>query len=1123
MAMNFRTCPIITILAAWIPAIFASAHHGDDTALMLHAANISSPGGNYHLYYVVAEREVTIQEGDVLEYDIFLHGGNPSLKGGLDILCTDGTSLRDSGAVDAGGVRAHGDSLLEKARGAWQRRTISLAPLAGKTTNRIDVQFEGDERGDYVQFIDNIKITRSGPPPLIIYDNGQPPAARIDWRNGYSERAFCAPVDRERVTPGPALDAFVKNRMAKEELFRARESLRAEVELAKKFAKAGSREDLAPEFDKAISEAPDPDAFAGTAAEYNDILHQQRRHLEHAHPLMQQFSGRLVGHAHIDLQWLWEWPEGLDFSRSTFEQAAKFMEEFKDFTFTQSSAGLYEKIEEQYPALFETIQRRVREGRWEIAGGRWCEGDTNMISGESHARHMLYGQNYFKKAFGRISTVGWEPDTFGHTLQLPQILRLGGVDSYYFCRAGRNLPLFWWESPDGSRILAFDEPATGSWYNSDITDSNVQELLDFYGKTGLKDLIWVYGVGNHGGGPTREQVEKAVAWKDRQGRPAIKFSTAREFFDLCRSKDLEKLPVVKDELNPIFRGCYTTHSDIKRLNREAEAALVTAEALAFMASRSGYPYPSADLARHWKTVCWNHHHDTLPGSGIHESYELSHVQLNHVIEHAGWIQRSAARHIAHRVDDSGPGKGIIVLNPLGWSRDVEVAVGVSWNMSGAVTITGADGATWNGWIDGDTAGGQQTLLFTARAVPGFGFSTYRVTAGPESAAPASSAIAGTDGDVYILENTYIRATFSKETAHLTSLLDKTTNPNRQLLTGGRAGNRIEAHMERPHGMSAWEIGAIGSIETPGNAVRSRSYLKDQAGCIEFEFKYRASDLKLDITLSPGSRQINFVLHTRWNETGGSNKPAPMLRVAFPLGERAPGKPASGPGFESRYSVPFADIARRPDGLDVPALTWAWVRNESGSGAALLNTTKHAYSTTEDGELRLTLLRSSYEPDPAPDLGPHTIAYALTPVQPASAPAEITKLAFEWNHPAVALPVLHNTINSFAGDRSVAVLPPRWSFCNFDGLPHAVPTALKRAESGGSAVVRFYQDSPEVASGHVIVDGDIKESIPVNFLEERMGDSLQKVTPRPGRDPSQKRTQFPLTLRPFEIKTLLMIE
>lgn len=1109
-------------LALALAALVASPSGHDDTCLLLVARNLSKDGANFHLYHQISAQAVEVRKGDRLRYEIFLPPSEVPPKGGIDVLFTNDTNVRDTGALDSAGLPAHGDTLLNAAVGKWLAREIDLSAHAGKTTKTFVVQFEGDETGDHVQLLDAVEILRADGTKVVIYADGPAPSPKVSWRNGYSERVLCVPVPRASVKAGPELDRLLADKRAKEDLFHARAELAQEVTLVERFAKAEKADDVAAEARRAL-DVPSPDEFQGTSEEYLERLHQARHHLQHAHPLMRRYSGHLVGHAHIDLQWLWEWPEGLDFTRSTFEQACKFMDEFPEFTFSQSSAGLYEKIEEQYPELFARIVARAKEGRWEIVGGRWCEGDTNLISAESHARHLLHGQRYFQSRFGRACTVGWEPDTFGHTRQLPQILKLGGIDSYYFCRAGQGKPLFWWQGPDGSRVLAFDEPASGSWYNSDVGDSQVEELLAFYEKTGLKDLMWVYGVGNHGGGPTREQIEKALSWRDKAGRPEVKFGTAQKFFELCRAKDLTGLPVVDAELNPVFMGCYTTHGDVKRLNRDAEAALETAETVAWMASQSGYPYPAADLARAWKDVLWNHHHDTLPGSGIHESYELTHLQLGHAVETARWIARSAVRHLAHRVADEGKGLGLLVVNPLGWTRSATVRAAFQVPEGRVPVVYDAAGSVVPSQLAGPPT--DSTLTFVASDLPPFGWSSFRVSHEAPNAAPAparEAASVETAENGWILKSSRLRVTVDRKSGEVTSVLDGASAPPwREVLTQGRPGNRIEAHLEKPHGMSAWSIGPIAEVAPVNEAVAVAVLASGPAEArVAVERKFRGSTIRQQIVLAAGSARVDFETEIDWKERGAADGAAPMLRVAFPLGEPAEPRGADGakaeepPPFEARYAVPFGDVTRKADGVEGAALTWGWILGAEG-GAALLNDAKHGYSATADGVLRLTLVRASVEPDPAPDQYVQRVTFSLAPLGPGAPPAAATRLGFDLNRPAIAQRVLHNTINVFAGDRKGIVLPASAALVRLDGSDALVATALKRAEDGDDAILRFYNAGAAAARDARLTASFATRAEPVDFLERPLaeaGFTLEADRSAPG-------AGFRLAVGPYRIATV----
>jgi alpha-mannosidase len=266
------------------------------------------------------------------------------------------------------------------------------------------------------------------------------------------------------------------------------------------------------------------------------------------------FTIHYVGHAHIDMNWAWDWPETVDTAYKTFTTVNKLMDEFPDFKFSQSQTSVYSAMEKYNPETFEMIKERVKKGRWEVTANSWVEGDKNLASGEALVRHILYTKRYFKERFGfsyDAIKIDWEPDTFGHHWMHPQILSKAGITRYYFCRAGKGLRIFWWEAPDGSRVLAWDDSKL--WYLGPVKPEDVVEAVELYEKTGTKDYLIVYEVGDHGGGPTRKDLQLIEGMKSWPIFPKVKCSTTDEFFSIAE-KYGDKFPVVKDELNFVFRG-----------------------------------------------------------------------------------------------------------------------------------------------------------------------------------------------------------------------------------------------------------------------------------------------------------------------------------------------------------------------------------------------------------------------------------------------------------------------------------------------------------------------------------------------------------------------------------------
>ena len=502
---------------------------------------------------------------------------------------------------------------------------------------------------------------------------------------------------------------------------------------------------------------------------------------------MRQYTAHLVGHAHIDFQWLWEWPETVQVCHDTFNQAIKFIDEFPGFKFTQSSSGLYEATEKSFPDLFKKIQEQVAKGNWEIVGGRVCEGDENMLSPESHASQFLYGQRYFREHFnGKDAKVGWEPDTFGHTIQFPQILNLAGCKYFYFCRGGYNNPLFWWQAPDGSRVLAYDEPATGGWYDGDIHPDRVDRQFNFADKTGSKDMLWVYGVGDHGGGPTRENLNTILAYQKTPFLPKIEFSTVLDGFHSFEKYDLSKLPVQTTDLNTGdhlgFNGVWTTHSDVKRWNRDAEATTESAEAIAFFASQYGYPYPAAEIRHNWEDICWNHHHDTISGTAFHDSYFRTEAVFNRVIASSRQIEQDAMSFLAVRVHCDSD--GFLVFNPCGWTRTDVVATPEPGRTGHHRHLGEHDSEpVARVPVDGKS-------IFLVKDIPPYSYRTYRFQ--PTKLDAKTAATVSADGTT--LENADFKIVLDPAHGVVTSIFDKQNK--RESLASGGSGNRLEIHWEK---------------------------------------------------------------------------------------------------------------------------------------------------------------------------------------------------------------------------------------------------------------------------------------------------------------------------------------
>ncbi|MEP6487513.1 alpha-mannosidase [Microcoleus vaginatus GB2-A3] len=488
----------------------------------------------------------------------------------------------------------------------------------------------------------------------------------------------------------------------------------------------------------------------------------------------------LVGHAHLDLAWLWPVPETWEAAQRTFESVLKLQSEFPDLIFCHSTPALYAWMEEHRPDLFAAIKKQVAAGCWEVVGGMWVEPDLNLISAESMVRQVFYGQRYAKEKFGELMRVAWLPDTFGFGWQLPQILRQGGVDYFVTQKLRWNdtteFPhgAFWWEGLDGTKIFSMMSPPIGESIESVKMASYA---FDWQVKTGLQDALWLPGVGDHGGGPTRDMLEVAKRWKMSPFFPKLEFAKAVDYLSLIESQFLPEvaatksesyvpesdnqenlqalefsnrsaisdanpsisqlktipptLPVWKDELYLEFhRGCYTTRADQKRQNRRCEELLYQAELLSSLATIcTGAVYPKSELESAWKQILFNQFHDILPGSAIAQVYADANLGWVGVDRTCRDILLKSLDAISAQISLPSPpqpdAQPILIFNTLNWSRSEVVAVPLPDSADSAWQIYDFSRRRLASQIvRGDRAQSQSTLLFWANNLPAVGYQVF---------------------------------------------------------------------------------------------------------------------------------------------------------------------------------------------------------------------------------------------------------------------------------------------------------------------------------------------------------------------------------------------------------------
>jgi len=892
--------------------------------------------------------------------------------------------------------------------------------------------------------------------------------------------------------------------------------------------------------DEALSlvESADDGSLAEIVSRFEEILSPIGE-------VAKQYVVHCVGHAHIDMDWSWPWVETAAICHDTFTTVNKLMEEYPDFKYSQSQISIYQLLEKYYPELFETVRRRVREGRWEVVAGAWVEGDKNLSSGESLCRHILYAKRWLREHMGLAYDavkIDWQCDTFGHAHTVPAILSSGGITRYYHCRTGPEKWLLRWKSPDGSSVIRFLDK---QWYGGHVAPKVASYLLDFAKETGLKELLFVYGVGDHGGGPTRLDLAAIVRMNGWPIYPRFKFSTTDEFFSAVE-QFRDEIPEYDGELNTIFEGCYTSQSKAKLVNRLGEAMLTEAEIASVVAGAAvGFEYPVENLRRAWERVLFNQFHDILGGSSEHEAMEEAVARFREAEAEAGAVMTRAFRRIAAAVDtlsvspktssvgdgaSLGYGAGdlpktglistfsfgekdvepVIVFNTLPFSRSevVETKIwGRDWQADKIVFMDDS-GRTVQGQVVGRSSyGGQEavSVVFPANDVPAVGYKTFFAHAAGVAPVPSGEVRMSVGlGDTRIIENEHLRVEIDTKSGAIKSITD---SEGRDYVPPGEMTAVLEYFVEEPHNMSSWEIGRISKLErlTSGAAIDTdevhpfhegseglgmvRHWTHQQVGpnraAVRTTRLVSSSRIITEIALSAGSRLVEICLTVHWKEMGSPSLGVPGIRMAFPVNVSEP---------EAVYEIPFGSIKRPCDGREVPALRWADLSGVSADGelcgVMFINNCKHGHSA-DGNTLRITLIRSSYDPDPVPEIGTHHIRLAIAPHAGGWRQSSAARIAAAFDQP---MKVLNSDLHNGS-------LAPKAEFCRII-TPNIQLAALKRAEDEDALIIRLYETdgldteaevclSGLAASGCEVLETDTLE-IPRLPLSARMEGDILKV-------------------------------
>jgi alpha-mannosidase len=752
----------------------------------------------------------------------------------------------------------------------------------------------------------------------------------------------------------------------------------------------------------------------------------------------------MIGNAHLDPVWLWQWQEGFQEVKSTFRSALDRMEEYEDLLFTSSSAAFYERVEKSDPGMFREIKARVAEGRWGIVGGWWIQPDCNIPGGESFVRQALYGQRYFREKFGATARVGYNVDSFGHNGALPQILAKSGLDFYVFMRPEpheKGLPsdLFWWESDDGSRVLAF-RISFGYCTTGEDLEKHVSRCAD-----GIKEpfdrTMCFYGVGNHGGGPTRENIESILRLNADPKSPELIFDTPDGFFERASASGMP-FPTVHDELQHHAVGCYSAHSGVKRLNRRAENALNFAEKFCSVVRQvTGQEYPEDfDLA--WKAVLFNQFHDILAGTSLEAAYEDARDGFGEAMSIAGRNLNYAIQSISWSIGIEQDGTTpIVVFNPHSWPSlaCVESEFG---NLTGEeVLLDDEDRPVPLQTVRSHASSrGRNRICFVAH-LPAMGYRVYRIASRPSN--EENNPLQAGESSV---ENDRFRLGVDTETGFVSSLYDK----QKQIEVFAGPAARPVVLEDRS---DTWSHGVVRFDDEVGVFSVERTGLVEHGpvkAVLRVESSYGSSRLRQDFTVYAALDRIDVEVTVDWREQFKA------LKLRFPVNLDY---------VRATCEIPYGSIEREADGAEQPGQGWidlSGIAPKTGEtyGLSILNDGKYGLDV-RDGEVGLTVLRSPiyahhdpFVPQPDEsysfvDQGIQRFTYALLPHAGGWEAAGTVRHAAEINERPVAL------IESY----HEGPLPQKDSYLSIQP-ENVILEVLKQAEDGDDLIVRCRETSKQ---------------------------------------------------------------
>ena len=774
-----------------------------------------------------------------------------------------------------------------------------------------------------------------------------------------------------------------------------------------------------------------------------------------------ELTSTTIGHAHIDVGWLWAVKESIRKAARTFASQIANIEKYPQYIFGASQPQLYAFVRDNYPELFAKIKEQVKAGRWECQGGMWVEADCNIISGESMIRQFIHGKNFFMDEFGVDVKNLWIPDVFGYSAAMPQIIKKCGCDYFLTTKISWNqfnkfpYNTFMWQGIDGSKVLTHFPPENN--YNSNSEPVSLIKARDNFNENDIiPEFMTLTGIGDGGGGPAMRHIENSLRCTNLEGVPKVKYDTAANFFERIKKYIPQLQSWVGELYLELHRGTLTTQSRTKRGNRKCEQLLAAVEFV--YSTLPTAQYPAKELDAMWKTLLRNQFHDIIPGSSVRQVYTVTEKEYEDIILQCNQLLEKAGKII------SSGNESLTLLNTLSYDISQIIPLPESWRGYNVTDESGKPLCTQH----------EENKSYLLVNIPAC--SSIVIKRGKKAVSEPSSG-----DDCLILENDFIRYEFDRN-ATLLSAFDKELN--RELITG--SGNRLNVYVDRPNDWDAWDIDYtyMNAEPAPVCGITSR---KTSSGnlrqSLEFELKAgKSSTLHQQVVLNANSKRLDFITDADWHERHK------MLRVSFQTSTNA---------TEASCNIQYGYIKRPTHTntswdfakFEVAAQFYVDICDENG-GAALLNDCKYGHHLSAD-TLDLNLLRSPTDPDVEADQGKHTFTYSFLPHKDSFIESSVIREAAQLNRDIV--------IFEGAGKVNVPFKITETS--------NVSVAALKKAEKSDDLIIRLAETNGK--------NGNIK----LLFAEDVSIFECDMIEWNDFSEICVNANTAELTVTPFEIKTL----